>query len=166
MLYISFRGLINGQDPQTENTPKQIGKAFGMGFSVMVDAWRVDGKIYLGANVPTIEVTPAYLKGRRFYIYAHNTDMYTWLQSQNQTDYPNYFYVQLPLQPSYNVSNGKLWTFAEQPINNNSIMAIPESYDSGLFSTVNLRAFGVCSSLCPTIKRMRNEGLSIYGAFY
>jgi len=166
MLYISFRGLTNGQDPQTENTPDQIGKAFRQGLAVMVDAWRVDNKIYLGATTPTTEVSANYLKGKKFYIYSHNNDMYTWLQSQNQTDYPNYFIVPLPLQPYYTVSNGKLWTFAEKPINNNSIMAIPESYDSGLFSTVNLRTYGVCSSLCSYIKRMRNEGLSVYGAFY
>jgi len=166
MLYISFRGLTNGQDQQTENTPNQISKAFGQGLSVMVDAWRVDGTIYLGASVPTTEVSANYLKGKRFYIYCHNNDMYTWLQSQNQADYPNYFFVQLPLQPYYTVSNGKLWTFAEKPINTNSIMAIPESYDSGLFSTVNLRAFGVCSSLCNYIKRIRNEGRSIYGSYY
>lgn len=166
MLYISYRGLTNGQDPQAENTPNQIGKAFGQGFSVMVDAWRVDDQIYLGSDQPLTLVTAAYLKGNRFWINARNSDMYTWLQSQNQSNYPNYFVVELPLQPYYTTSSSKLWTFATAPINNNSIMVVPESYDSAMFSTVNLRCFGVCSTLCPVIKRMRNEGLSWYGPFY
>lgn len=167
MLYISYRGLVNGQDQTTENTPNQIGKAFGYGFSVMVDVWRQAGKLYLGTNVPTIEVSANYLKGRKFWLMARNTEMYDWLLTQSQTDYPNYFQVILPLQPFYNTSSGYLWTYATSPVSQTlSIMALPESYDAGLFSTVNLRAHGICSTLCPTIKRMRNEGLSIYGAFY
>lgn len=166
MLYISYRGLINGQDPQAENTPNQIGKAFGRGFSVMVDAWRVDNIIYLGSNLPLTEVSPNYLKGNRFWINARNSEMYTWLQSQPLANYPNYFQIALPLQSYYTTSNTRLWTFATSPINNNSIMVLPESYDSAMFSTVNLRCFGVCSSLCPYIKRMRNEGLGVYGPFY
>lgn len=166
MLYISYRGLFNGEDPSVENTPEQIAKAFGRGLGCMVDAWRVDNKIYLGSNLPLNEVTPVFLKGNKFWINARNNDMYTWLQSQPSTYYPNYFTVPLPLENYYTVSSGYLWTFQTSPVNNQSIMVLPESYDSGLFSTVNLRCYGVCSSLCPTIKRMRNEGLSIYGQFY
>lgn len=166
MLYISYRGLINGEDPSVENTPNQIAKAFGYGFNCMVDAWRVDNIIYLGSNLPLTEVSPTFLKGNKFWINARNDDMYTWLQSQPLASYPNYFTVPLPLQNYYTTSSNYLWTFQDTPISNLSIMAIPESYDSGLFSTVNLRCYGVCSSLCPTIKRMRNEGLSIYGQFY
>ncbi len=166
MQYISYRGLVNGQDPQAANTPAQIAKAFGFGFACMVDAWRVSNIIYLGSDLPLTEVSPNYLKGKKFYINARNADMYSWLQTQSLTDYPNYFTISLPLQNYYTTSNTTLWTFQTNPVNNNSIMVLPESYDSGLFSTVNLRCFGVCSSLCPTIKRMRNEGLSIYGPFY
>lgn len=167
MLYISYRGLVNGQNEQTENTPNQYGKAFSMGFNVMADVWRVNNKIYLGSNVPTIEVTSEYIRGRSFWLNARNQDMYNWLLTQPSNLYPNFFQVILPLQPSYTTSSGYLWTFAEAPISNTlSIMAIPESYDTGLFSTVNLKAYGVCSTMCPTIKRMRNEGLGVYGAFY
>lgn len=166
MLYISYRGLFNGEDPQVENTPNQIAKAFGQGFSCMVDAWRVDNIIYLGSNLPLTEVSPTFLKGNRFWINARNNDMLTWLQSQPSTIYPNYFSVPLPLQNYYTTSSGYLWTFQDTPINNSSIMAIPESYDSGLFSTVKLTCYAVCSSLCPYIKRMRNEGLSVYGPMY
>jgi hypothetical protein len=44
------------------------------------------------------------------------------------------------------------------PINNNSIVYIPEIVDKGLLSTVKLRCFGICSNYCTLIKRMRNEG--------
>jgi hypothetical protein len=167
MYYISYRGLVNGQNEQTENTPDQIGKALGMGFGVMIDVWRENNKLYLGSNVPTIEVSATYIQGRRFWINARNSDMYNWLQSQSSSLYPNYFQVILPLQPSYTTSSGYLWTYGETPASPTlSIMVIPESYDSACFSCVNLRAYGICSTLCPYIKRIRNEGLSVYGAFY
>ena len=85
MLYISYRGLFNGEDPSVENTPEQIAKAFGRGLGCMVDAWRVDNKIYLGSNLPLNEVTPVFLKGNKFWINARNNDMYTWLKSHPST---------------------------------------------------------------------------------
>jgi hypothetical protein len=166
MLYISYRGLLKGQNPQAENTPNQIGQAFNAGFACMVDAWRVNDKIYLGSDTPLNEVTAAYLKGNKFWINARNNDMLTWLQAQPANFYPNYFSLPEPVVSYVTTSSNYLWTFAETPINNTSIMVLPEDYDSGLFSTVNVKAYGICSMFIPTVKRMRNDGLSIYGPFY
>lgn len=166
MLYISYRGLLKGQDPQAENTPEQIGKAFNSGFSCMVDAWRVDNKIYLGSNQPVTEVSAEYLKGTKFWINARNADMQTWLQSQPIKYYPNYFWLTQPVENYVTTSSNYLWTYQETPVNNTSIMVIPEDYDSSLFSTINLKCHGICSTFIPTVKRMRNDGLSIYGPFY
>lgn len=166
MLYISYRGLLQGQDPQTENTPNQIGKAFNAGFACMVDAWRQNNKIYLGTDGPLNEVSAEYLKGGKFWINARNIDMYTWLQSQPLKFYPNYFYQTEPVVAYVTTSSNYLWTYQETPVNSLSIMVIPEDYDSGLFSTINVRCYGICSMFIPNIKRMRNDGLSIYGPFY
>lgn len=166
MLYISYRGLLQGQDPQVENSPNQIGKAFNAGFSCMVDAWRVDNKLYLGSDQPIYEVTAQYLKGKKFWINARNADMQTWLGTQPSSYYPNYFWLTQPVQNFVTTSSNYLWTFQETPVNTLSIMVLPEDYDSGLFSTINVRCYGICSMFIPTVRRMRNDGLSIYGPFY
>ena len=211
MLYISFRGLLQGQDPNNENNPNQIGKAFNAGFSVMVDAWRVDNKIYLGSDLPLYEVTAEYLRGNKWWIAARNQAMRSWLGTQPRTYkyYPNWFPFTVtgpygtsdntyatgdadpdspnftgPVTPQmdyradnipnpiyqpvdfYTTSSGKLWTYAQTPYNDTSIMVLPEVYDMGFLSMVNVRAYGICSQFIPQIKRMRNDGLSIYGPFY
>jgi hypothetical protein len=165
MIYIAYRGLFEGENPETEDTPDQIGKAFNAGFSVMADVWRVDGKIYLGANQPLIEVTEKYIQGYRFWLNCKNSDMYTWLSSQPAKKYPHYFVDDFN-QSYVTTSDGYLWTYQTTPINNSSIMVLPEIEDRGLLSTVHLRCYGVCTVFAPFIKRMRNEGGSPYGYFY
>lgn len=166
MIYIAYRGLFEGENQQTEDTPDQIGKAANAGFPSMVDVWRVDNKLYLGATQPLIEVTEKYLQGPYFWINCQNIDMYNWIQTQPIKKYPYYFYSPDTNVPSVTTSNGYLWTYQTTPINNLSIMVLPEIADRGLFSTVHLRCYGVCSTFCPFIKRMRNEGGSPYGYFY
>ena len=82
MLYISYQGIFDSQNFEDANTPAQIGKAFNAGYSCMVDAWRVDGQLYLGSYAPTTPVTEKYLQGVRFWINARNTDMQNWLTTQ------------------------------------------------------------------------------------
>jgi hypothetical protein len=159
MLLISYRGVWDGQNFEDANTPKQIGQAFNAGYSCMVDAWRVADKIYLGNDQPITEVTPIYLKSNRFYINARNTDMLTWLQSQPPKFYPNYFYFPGLTPTVVTASNGKLITPGTVAVNNTSVMFLPEIDDKALFSMVNIRSFGIITSYCSFVKRMRNEGV-------
>lgn len=161
MIYISYRGIYDGNNFQDANTPNQIAKANGYGFTVMVDAWRVDNKIYLGNDQPITEVSERYLQGRKFYINARNTDMQNWLATQSLTLYPNWFYFTSPMPPPDFVvaSNGKLITPGTVPINNNSIIFLPEIDDTSLYSTVNLKCFGIISSYLTFIRRYRFEGI-------
>jgi len=159
MIYISYQGIYDGQNYEYANTPNQIGKAFGYGVSVMTDVWRVDGKLYLGTDQPLTEVTEKYLQGNRWWINARNTDMQTWLSAQSSKLYPNWFYFPSMPPPQYvTASNGKLITPGTVPINNNSVIFLPEITDKGLFSTVKLRCFGICSTYLNFIRRMRDEG--------
>jgi len=160
MLYISYRGIFDGNDFQDANTPKQIAKAFGYGASVMVDLWRVDDKLYLGNDQPITEVTEKYLQGNRWWLNARNADAQTWLDSQPAKLYPNWFYFTSPMPPPDYVvaSNGKLVTPGTVPINNSSVIFLPEITDRGCFSTVKLKCFGICSSYLTFIRRMRDEG--------
>ncbi len=166
MIYIAYRGLFEGVNPQTEDTPDQIGKAFNAGFSVMVDVWRVNDLLYLGADQPLIEVTEKYLQGPRFWINCRNQDMQDWIVTQPTKKYPHYFWNIDPNTPYDTTSDGYLWTYQVQPVNNLSIMVLPEIADRGLLSTVHWKCYGVCTTFAPFIKRIRNEGGSPYGYFY
>lgn len=161
MLYISYRGIYDGDNYQYANTPNQIGKAFGSGFSVMADVWRVDNKLYLGNDQPLTEVSEKYLQGNRWWINARNTDMQNWLSTQSLKLYPNWFYFTEPTPPPPYVtaSNGKLITPGTVPINNNSVVFLPEIDDKGCFSTVKLKCFGIASTMLTYIRRMRHEGI-------
>ena len=161
MLYISYRGIYDGTNYEYANTTDQLGKAISRGYTCMVDVWRVDGKLYLGNDQPLTEVTERYLQGPRWYINARNTDMQNWLATQSSSLYPNWFYFTTPTPPPPYVtaSNGKLITPGTVPINNNSIIFLPEIDDKGLFSTVHLRCFGICSTYLSFISRMRNAGI-------
>lgn len=161
MLYISYRGVYDGTNYEDANTPNQIGKAFNAGYSCMVDVWRVDNTLYLGSDQPLIQVTEKYLQGKRFWINARNTDMQTWITAQSSTLYPNYFWFNTPNPPPAYVtaSNGKLITPGTVPINNNSVIYLPEVSDRSFLTTVHLRCYGVCSTNLSFIKRIRNEGV-------
>lgn len=161
MYYISYQGIFDGSDYQNANTPPQISKALGAGFSVLIDVWRNNNKLYVGTVETPIEVTERYIQGPRFYINAKNTDMQNWLLTQPSNLYPSYFHflASTPPPPYATVSNGKLMTPGTVPINNDSIIFLPEIDDQSLFSTVKLRCYGVVSCFLFTIRRMRNEGV-------
>ena len=160
MLYISYRGIYDGTNYEDANTPSQLGKAMGMGFSCMIDIWKVDDKFYLGSDQPLTEVTEKYIQGNRWWINARNTAMQNWLPTQNQKLYPNWFYFTTPTPPPPYVtaSNGKLITPGTVPIYNDSVIFLPEIDDKGLFSTVHLRNYAICSTYLTFIRRIRQEG--------
>lgn len=160
MLYISYLGIYDGQNFQDANTPNQIGTAFNNGFSCLVDVWRENDKLYLGYDQPLIEVTPEYLRGGRFWINARNVAMQTWLTEQPLSKYPNYFWFPNDTESTpVTTSGGQIITPGTVPINNTSIIFLPEIQDRAMFSTVKLRCYGVISSYVTFIKRMRNEGV-------
>lgn len=158
MIYIAFRGLYDGENPPAENTPEQISKALWNGFNAMADVWRVDNKLYLGSTQPLIETDEKFLQDKRIWLNCRNQDMYDWIITQNQGLYTKYFIIpQGPLPNYVTVSNGALWTIQDKPINNSSIMVVPENYDRGLLSTVHWRCNGICSIFLYFIRRIRND---------
>ena len=161
MLYISYQGIYDGTNYEYANTTNQIRNALNSGYSCMVDVWRVDNKLYLGSTQPTTEVTEKYLQGKRFWINVRNSDMQDWIVTQPSALYPNYFWfaASTPPPPYATASNGKLITPGTVPINNNSVIYLPEVTDRSYLTTVHLRCYGVCSTNLNFIKRIRNEGV-------
>lgn len=161
MLLISYRGIYDGTNYEYANTTNQIGKAFGAGYSVMTDVWKEGNKFYIGNDQPLVEVSEKYIQGNRWWINARNTEMRNWLPNQNPKLFPNWFFFDTPTPPPpfVTASNGKLITPGTVPINNNSVIFLPEIEDRAMFSTVKLRCFGIASTYLSFIKRMRNEGI-------
>ena len=161
MLYISYQGIYDGQNYEDANTPTQINKALGKGFSCLIYVWRINNKLYVGNGQPVIEVTEKYIQGPRFWINAVNTDMQTWIATQSSTLYPNYFTfaASTPPPPYATASNGKLITPGTVPINTSSVMFLPEINDRSLYTMVKVKSYGICSGFLTLIKRMRNEGI-------
>lgn len=165
MLYIAYRGLFNGEDPQTEDTPDQIGKAFNHGYAVMADVWRVDNKMYLGANEPITEVTERYLQGNKFWLAARNNAAYAWLQTQPSKSYPHYFLQPAPTTPTVLTSDNKTWAFAEfqaGPYDASTVVCLPEIPDRGMLSTVHYKCYGICTIFPEFVRRIRQEGGNPY----
>ncbi len=157
MLYISYQGIFDGKNYEDANTPDQIGRSFNSGFSCMVDVWRIDDTLCVGPEAAPIPVTDKYLQGNRFWIKCGDQETYDWFTTQSLSQYPNYFYQPNSMVNALTSSN-KLWTPGTVPVNDTSIIALPEIKDRGLLSTVHLRCYGICSTYLNFIKRMRNEG--------
>ena len=160
MLIISYQGIYDGQNFEDANTPDQIGKAFNNGFSVMADVWRFDDKLYLGTENNLVEVTDRYLQGIRFWLNCQNQDAYDYLAAQPRKLYPNVFIfsnVDTESTPTTS-TGGQTIVPGNVPIDNNSIVYLPEGPDRGLISTVKLRCYGICSNYCTFIRRIRTEG--------
>jgi hypothetical protein len=160
MLIISYQGIYNGQNFESANTPTQFRDSFNNGFSAMADVWRINGVLCVGTENDPIEVTDKYLQGKKFWLNCQNQDAYNYLLAQSRTLYPNVFiFSNVDTESSPTTSTGgQTIVPGNVPINNNSIVYIPEIVDRGLLSTVKLRCYGICSNYCTLIRRMRNEG--------
>ena len=160
MLIISYQGIYDGQNFEDANSPSQITNAFNNGYSVMADVWRFDDKLYLGRENDWIEVTDKSLQGVRFWLNCQNQDAYDYLLAQPRKLYPNVFmFSNVATESSPTVSTGgQTIVPGTVPIDNNSIVYLPEITDRAMLSTVKLRCYGVTSVYCTFIRRMRNEG--------
>ena len=159
MLIISYQGIYDGQNFESANTPDQIGQAFNHGFSVMVDVWRLNGVLCIGTEFDPIEVTDKYLQGNRVWLNCQNDEAYDWLIAQPRKLYPHVFKFSNDTESTpAEVTGGQTIVPGNVPLDNNSIVFLPEIVDRGLLSTVKLRCYGICSVYCTFIRRMRTEG--------
>jgi hypothetical protein len=161
MIYIAYQGIYNGTNFQDANTPPQFRDSFNNGFSAMADVWRINDILCVGTENDPIEVTDKYLQGVKWWLNCQNQAAYDYLFAQPRKLYPNVFIfsnVATEATPTTS-TGGQTIVPGNVPINNNSIVYIPEIVDKGLLSTVKLRCYGICSNYCTFIKRMRFEGI-------
>ena len=65
MKLISYRGNINGPNPELENTIPYINDAIAEGYVVAVDVWLADGKLYLSVGRPHVVSSTSRSRGYR-----------------------------------------------------------------------------------------------------
>lgn len=83
MILISHRGNINGKILERENHPQYIDEAISKGYNVEIDMWWVDGKTYLGHDIPQYEVDDKWLEQRtdKLWVHCKNVELLNWVRS-------------------------------------------------------------------------------------
>ena len=139
MIFIAHRGLFNGPDPETENSPRQITAALSKGFDVEIDVWVVNGKFVLGHDKPQHEVPAEFFWNNKFWLHCKNVEALAALAKHPccETFYHDKDDVVL-------TSRNYLWTYpkAEILLTANSVAVLPEKVGEwkGLDG-----CFGICS---------------------
>ena len=77
MKIISHRGNIKGPIPHKENEPSYIDIAIANGFDVEVDIRYINGKFWLGHDLPDHEVTTEWIIDRKNNLWFHCKDLYS-----------------------------------------------------------------------------------------
>lgn len=89
MLIVSHRGNLDGPNPDKENHPDYIKEALKHG-PVEIDIRIIDGKVFLGHDLPQYEIAYNFLNKDGLYIHCKTLDTVWWLE-QNYC-YLNYFW--------------------------------------------------------------------------
>ena len=81
VILIAHRGNTNGPNPELENTPDYIDSAIDAGYECEVDLRVVDGRLFLGHDAPTHEITTKWLRRKKAHLYIHakTKDTVQWL---------------------------------------------------------------------------------------
>ena len=82
MKIISHRGNLNGPNPKKENSPKYIKTALKKGYDVEVDVWLIDKKLWLGHDSPIYKTNINFLKNKKLWCHAKNTDAFLFLKKK------------------------------------------------------------------------------------
>lgn len=147
MKIIAHRGLLEGPNKDTENSPEQIAKAQSLGFDVEIDIWMVGGEFYLGHDEPTYKTSIELLESRGVWVHCKNLEA---LEFLSRKQYINYFWHQ---NDDFTLtSHGFIWTYPGKKLTANSIEVLPEwgKFDQDWFGNYKkykniYTHYGVCT---------------------
>lgn len=147
MIFIAHRGLFNGPDPETENSPRQITAALSKGFEVEIDVWMIDGKLFLGHDKPNYEIPKEFFWNSMMWIHCKNIDALC--EFANHPCAEAFFHDKDDVVLT---TRNFLWTYpkAESKLTNQSIAVLPEKVGEwdGLDSCL-----GICSDYVVEFKK-------------
>jgi hypothetical protein len=152
MKYISHRGNLNGRIPQYENKPEYIESAIKKGFDVEVDLRFINGKFYLGHDLPENEINLKWLNKNSKNLWVHCKDLDTLYFLTNKNSKLNYFWHQNDFYTL--TSKNYIWTFPEKPITSKSVIVLHDLDLNGLLKAKKENCFGVCSDYIEKLKNI------------
>jgi hypothetical protein len=153
MIYIAHRGLIDGPNEGTENSPKQVEYAISQGFDCEVDFWVVNYAIgprfYLGHDYPQYVIEHDFILNKSLWIHAKNIQALTWLVNLS-SKHPDLKYFWHQEDDFTLTSNRLIWTYPGKVLTPNSICVLNGTeYVDPPTDTV----FGICSKFVSSIKK-------------
>ena len=145
MVYIAHRGNVNGINIERENHPDYIDEAISLGYDVEIDMWWIDGKTYLGHDVPQYEVDDEWLTKRinKLWVHCKNIELLNWIRSTTL----HYFWHEEDTLTL--TSKNQIWAYpGKQPILG-SIAVMPEINKDNISLCI-----GICSDYIKNYKKL------------
>jgi len=127
MKIIAHRGNLNGPDPARENTIEQAEKCFALGFDVELDAWHIDGNMFLGHDEPNTKIDPMWIlrPNHKLWLHWKNTDGLLWamygFEFLLNPIFSNYFMHDN--EPFVETTSGAYWLYPGTPITDDMLSA-------------------------------------------
>jgi hypothetical protein len=140
MKLIAHRGLLKGPNKNLENQPHQIQTVLDRGYDCEIDLWVFDGRLYLGHDGPQYNVTDQFIKETGLWIHCKNLDAMAYCQNDIKL---NYFWHE---NDTYTLtSKGFIWAYPGKPLNEFSVMVLPEWEDETLANVKDAQCYAVCT---------------------
>ena len=140
MKLIAHRGLLKGPNKNLENQPHQIQTVLDRGYDCEIDLWVFDGRLYLGHDGPQYNVTDQFIKETGLWIHCKNLDAMAYCQNDIKL---NYFWHE---NDTYTLtSKGFIWAYPGKPLNEFSVMVLPEWEDETLSNVKDAQCYAVCT---------------------
>jgi hypothetical protein len=152
MILIAHRGLVNGPDQFNENNPRIIMDALSAGYDAEIDLQiGNDGRLYLGHDEPSYNVSLDFLTRRGLWIHAKSAKALAFIA----TTIPNVNYFYHENDPMVITTHGWLWVHPHHLSDNLSyartVAVVPE-YVMDIDSIKALDCSGICSDYVSLLK--------------
>jgi len=145
MKIIAHRANINGPCSKKENKKSSIKDCINLGYDVEIDIRLLDGKLYLGHDIPEVIITKEELREikNKVWIHCKNLNAFSFF-SKIQEEF-NYFWHE---EDAYTLtSKGYIWAYPGEELSPECICVMPE-INSSLNRIKDLRNIcisGICT---------------------
>jgi hypothetical protein len=137
MILISHRGNLSGKDELRENSLEYVQEALDKGYSVEVDCWYINNKIYFGHDYPQYEIDENFLNinKQKLWIHCKNLECLKFI-----TESPNEYIGFWHESDKYTITTNKyIWTYPGENVTSRSIIV-----DLELKNKYN-NIYGICT---------------------
>lgn len=142
---ISHRGNIEGKSEKLENNPGYIFDAIMAGYEVEIDLRLINGRWYLGHDIPQYEVGEGFIydlaSREKIWTHIKNVEALSAVTGDKRYISWNYFWHQ---SDDYTItSKNYIWAYPGKKLVKNSICVLPEIAN---YDTIEVKeCLGVCS---------------------